>query len=112
MADIPEWAIEKACTLARAEHPRAALYAPRCAKDNPGYAAINVLARYISEHEEPPVDPLLNTAIELVIADDVTRTDRQIAAIRERRAGHEKVNLALAALRRGMELAKEQSDAR
>ena len=58
----------------------------------------------IAELDAP--DPLLIEAIDLVVNDDVTRTATQNAAIREGRAGKEKVNLALAALRRGMELAE------
>ena len=50
-------------------------------------------------------DALTAEAIDLVVNDDVSRTAAQTAAIREGRAGKEKVNLALAALRRGMELA-------
>jgi hypothetical protein len=48
---------------------------------------------------------LVHEAIEIVVNDGINRTAAQTAAIRERRAGHEKVNIALAALRRGMELA-------
>lgn len=93
MPEVADWAVERAKALR-----------------NAGFASGDktltiTFARYIAEHEEPPVDPLLIEAIELVIADDVTRTDRQIEAIRERRAGHEKVNLALAALKRGLALA-------
>lgn len=51
-------------------------------------------------------DPLIAEAIEIVVNDSVTRTEPQIKAIRERRAGHDKVNIALAALKRGMELAE------
>ena len=52
-----------------------------------------------------PVDPLLYEARRLVLQDGTTRTVNQIEAIRNGHAGKEKVSLAHAALKRGIELA-------
>lgn len=94
----PEWAWARVRALRRAE------------------TALNAIevafARYIEEHEEPPVDPLLIEA-------------RQIASHARRKVNgscdfgvadqilqgqwddHQLVNAALTALRRGIELGKE-----
>jgi hypothetical protein len=65
-------------------------------------------AAYIAAHEPAPVDPLRAEAIALVISDEVGRTANQEDAIRRGEAGQHKVNLAFAALRRGIELAKSE----
>ena len=87
--EIPTWAAQRACDLAQQE-------------GNLNYLA--AFARYIAEHEQEPVDPLHKEAIELVIAEEVDRTGNQIEAIRSGMAGQTKVALALAALRRGIEI--------
>lgn len=102
MPEVADWAIHRALKIACSWQ---SLGDVKRNHEMQWAKMIIAFARYIEAHEEPPVDPLLIEAIELVIADDVTRTDRQIEAIRERRAGHEKVNLALAALKRGLALA-------
>ena len=51
-----------------------------------------------------PVDPLLYIARAVVIQDGTTRTVNQIEAIRDGKAGHEKVAYALAGLRKGREM--------
>lgn len=90
--DVPEWAIKRAEELTAQDYyigdPRAAF------------------ARYIAAHEPAPVDPIRQEAIELVLADEVGRTSNQQRAIREGRAGQQKVALAMAAIERGMELAR------
>ena len=101
MTDIPTWAAQRACDLANAENAMG-IYKPEI--DVPGSCGITALARYIAEHEQEPVDMLRKEAIELVLADEVTRTDNQIAAIRSGIAGQAKVELALAGLRRGIEI--------
>lgn len=104
MADetLPEWAIQKACRLFNAmSHNRP--WDPALNRSNP---VVVVFAQYNAEHEEEPVDPLVYEARRLVIQDGTTRTVNQIEAIRDGHAGKDKVNLALAALKRGMELAR------
>lgn len=54
---------------------------------------------------DPEPDVLADEALRLVIEDGTERTARQMQAIREGRAGHDKVALAYAALKRGQELA-------
>ena len=71
-------------------------------------AEAEAFRRYIEDHEEAPVDPLRKEAIELVISEEVYRTDNQVAAIRNGLAGLAKIALVERALRRGMELAKER----
>lgn len=66
MTDIPQWAVERACEAARAEHPGAIHYRATCAPDNSGYAAINAFARYIASKEEAPVDPVVVAGRKLV----------------------------------------------
>ncbi len=107
--DIPQWAKERACDLVAAEYsePFQCRYTP--GQIHAGNPSILALARHIVKHEQPPVDPLRQEAIDLVLAEAVTRTDNQILAIRSGMAGEGKVELVLTALRRGMELAKEQS---
>jgi len=101
MSDIPVpvWALTKAKRIRDEGYLRG---------DN--NTITEVFARYIAEHEQPPIDPLVNEAIELVVSEAITRTDNQLAAIRNRQAGNDKVELALRALRRGIELATLSSN--
>lgn len=106
-AEIPKWAVERAEELAAAEAEGGTTWTPLA----------DAFARYIAAHEEPPVDPLLVEARQ--IAAEIRRSAREgapyqqcsIAAKIE--AGewddHQLVLSAERALRRGMELAKEQS---
>ncbi len=101
----PDWAIERAFDLC----PSTAVPFGRVAvtKERPElFGATLAFARYIAAHEDPPVDPLRQEAIAIVLAEAVARTDNQIAAIKSGQAGEGKVELVLAALRRGIELAK------
>lgn len=93
--NVPEWARERAAVLMRADRGDSRLW----------WAYQTAFARYIAAHEEPPVDPLRKEAKRLVLADGTARTARQTDAIKSGNAGHDKIELALAALRRGMELA-------
>jgi hypothetical protein len=109
MADeIPPWALERATSLCNAEPQEQSVFdTPSVAiitsspRFYPGYIAF---ARYIAEHEEPPVDPV----------------DAEIQRITERtydllpgdftRGARSVIEQGVAeAFRRGMELAREQS---
>ncbi len=96
---IPDWAIERAKDLRDAGFQRG----------DKNYT--HTFARYIAEHEEPPVDPLLIEA-------------REIAARRAQAVGEEAwsrrylageydgavgVQCALRGLKRGVELEREKS---
>jgi hypothetical protein len=110
MSDIPEWAVKRATDLT-SEAMKDGSWLPI------GGHASAAFARYIAEHEEPPVDPLLIEARE--IASQVRRgvaTDSQSmngtvsANIRDGKFDdHQLVKSAYRALRRGMELGREQS---
>ena len=60
--DIPHWAKERACELANKESGRHSWFPADC---NQGYTSLTALARYIAEHEEPPVDQDLIKAREI-----------------------------------------------
>lgn len=91
--DIPTWAKERAAALIDkwVGEPVSSSEYIRCR------IVLEAFARYIAAHEEAPVDPLLNEAREIVRASypemDPNYTGRR-------------VTVALAALKRGMELAK------
>lgn len=68
----------------------------------PDVLVFNLAERGMIEPE--PVDPLVYEARRLVIQDGTTRTVTQIESIRNGHTGKGKVDLALAALRRGKEL--------
>lgn len=92
MSDIPEWAKDRALNIANAE---AGFEAWRSVENSFGMRAF---ARYIAEHEEPPVDPL--------VAEAQTVADHYLLNL----SAMPTVEKALqAALKRGMELAREQS---
>ncbi len=98
MADkIPQWAVERALAVLHGDGPGPGLLH----RDG---AWVQNFARYIAEREQPPVDPLLAEAKALVIADGAHRTANQVAAIQAGTAGQEKVAIAIAALRRGIEI--------
>jgi hypothetical protein len=112
MADnVPEWAKQRACELANAVGDWAV---PVKWGQAQHYALGQAFARYIAEHEEPPVDPLLIEAREIVAqwyADNPkmgggTREPTRIRA-GEIDAGAE-VTQTIVALKRGMELAGER----
>lgn len=60
--EIPQWALERAAELANKEMGEDYLSPTSIAGTYVGTA----LARYIAQHEEPPVDPLLIEAREIV----------------------------------------------
>lgn len=62
-------------------------------------------ARYIASKEEAPVDPLLREAVEIVVGLYPDYTGLQQIAIREGKWHQDDVELALAALKRGLALA-------
>lgn len=105
MTDIPAWAFKRAAELSKDEEPRIHWAGDKAAV----YASMGAFARYIAEHEQPPVDPLLVEAREIVAKyyDDEGQPNHAQAI----RAGNWNetglVKSALAALRRGIELAKE-----
>ncbi len=107
MADIPDWAKERACELANAEAPL---------RWNPKrqHPAIDAMARLIAAHEEPPIDPLLIEARKIAasrLKDGVRYLsfhagDADLCAMRYREGKNddEFVLSLVAAIKRGMEL--------
>lgn len=87
MENIPDWAIERAIELCGNQHASTGKV-KRCPA---GFASLLSFARYIAEHEEAPVDPLIAEAT---------------AIWAEYAAGPDEA-MILAALRRGIELAKD-----
>ena len=94
MDDIPVWVIERVCDLAtivlRERYPTG--------RTLPGSLDVRnevatAFARYIAEHEEPPVDPLLIEAEQIVDKYDYTFNGLR--------------NAVAEALRRGIELGKQ-----
>jgi hypothetical protein len=99
--DVPEWAIERACELASAWSYSTVLCLPT---DTSVY--LHAFARYIAQHEEPPEDPLLTEAKQIVCAH--YSAGFQVDAINAGSWCELEVKFALAGLKRGMELAKER----
>ena len=98
---VPEWLKAKAMEEIRQDEPSAQSW---CYGEN----CIRTFARLIWERgDREPVDTLLIEAREIVINDGTDRTEHQKAVIRTHSGENGKVALALAALKRGMELAKE-----
>jgi hypothetical protein len=105
--DIPEWAERRALELAKLQGAGRGQ-----AKTDGHYYSdmLNGFARYIAEHEEPPVDPLLIEARGLA-AGPIGAKGFDAAAYEILYGQNDAcadVQLALAALRRGMELAQER----
>lgn len=100
--DIPKWAKQRMVELWDAE--------PASTHD-----IRDAFARYIASHEEPPVDPLLIEARGLALAACIEADDRYSEARWKIKIhagecdGDPKsgVKLALVALKRGMEIARE-----
>lgn len=110
MSEIPQWAFERAAKLVNAEPGRG-----RGRYDAAGmavYDAGRALARYISEHEEPPVDPLvLEMRTIASIPPWGNSVGHRAQIISSGRGDHYfEAQLILAALRRGIEIGKEASD--
>ena len=102
MNDIPEWASERAQALAKDETL------------HEGYTRTHrAFARYIAEHEEPPVDPLLLEARELCArqAEGDLGGNYGLYDAQGHREGKWddtfQIDLVKAALKRGMELARK-----
>lgn len=96
--EVPEWAIERACALAnvQGQNEHWTVREVLNGLDYPHrYPAITAFARYIAANEEAPVDPLLIEARKIVRAYYPEMGDDY----RGRR-----MNIASAALRRGIEL--------
>jgi hypothetical protein len=97
MADIPQWAKERAIELADAEDWEKVP------------ALATAFARYIAEHEDPPVDPLLIEARE-ICALDCEKFRLLSSAGNYRRGVNDKgdtLRVVITALKRGIELGKQ-----
>lgn len=93
MSEIPQWAKDKAVSLGRHEAETGGFdFYASC-------AACIALARYIAEHEEPPVDPLLVEAREIAANEVIHGADFHWRHT-------EAVAIALVALKRGIELSR------
>lgn len=102
--EIPQWALERAAELANKEAGVAGFTAAYMTEADLGRA----FASYIAQHEEPPVDPLLIEAREIVARhEDSLGFDEDAKSTR---AGDvdscESVQFTLTGLRRGIELGK------
>lgn len=104
MSDIPEWAKERVRQMIGREEVED-LHEP--AKETIGRA----FARYIAEHEGPPVDPLLIEAREIAAVAVEGAPGRFTFPPKSYREGERDdepgVKAIIAALKRGMELARE-----
>lgn len=123
----PDWAIENALATFNAVHPTAFWDVDKikgCSdRSVDGFRAlVTRLARYIAEHEEPPVDPLLIEARNIVARHhEFMPTQwtghRLIAEASGDDWGSDvapvvaSVTMAFAALKRGLELAREADNA-
>lgn len=92
---VPEWAIQKALKLM--EYGGTPLRSV-LAEPNEHFEVI-AFAHYIAEHEEPPVDPLLIEARAII--------KRCYPEVSPNYSGR-RLTIAMDALRRGIELAREQ----
>lgn len=103
----PQWAIDKADRLLGETDPRA--FGDGYRHPLAAWVA-TTFARYIAEHEQPPVDPLLVEAREIVASDAERRgySAMSAKAIREGTYCEDEVSMALTGLRRGIEIAGER----
>jgi hypothetical protein len=92
--DIPQWALKRAEKLARAE--ASGFYS----RDSH-----RALARYIAQHEQPPIDPLLKEAQKIGVAycSDPETQRKYIAGGFDNTAT---MRALVAALRRGIEIGR------
>lgn len=105
MDDIPEWALREFCKRANLDYGAVMNGAVVMVATR---SAVRVGAALIAQHEEPPVDPLLPEARKIV-ADRYTAQGWDNSAelvLSGKFDGHCDVTTALAALKRGVELAK------
>lgn len=100
MKGIPQWAKERVVELTNAdgEEPLSLGIME--------YRHALAFARYIAAHEEPPVDPLHQIAREIVAAHYPEHGPEVLEGGYD---SSRRITVAEAALRRGIELAKEQS---
>ena len=102
--DIPQWAKDRAVELSRSEwsYPGTRGIIRAEVFSNPSYPACIAFARYIAEHEEPPVDPLLIEAREIAAGFKHYEPEDVLAGQLDHSVA---LQMTLAALKRGMELA-------
>jgi len=107
--EIPQWALERAAELANKEGGEVGAASDAYTPDGVACTYIGrTFARYIAQHEELPVDPLLSEAREIVARHaDSLGFDEDAKSTR---AGDidslESVQFTLTGLRRGIELGK------
>lgn len=105
--EIPQWALERAAELADKEAGGNRFSADYVADLYLGQA----FAHYIARHEEPPVDPLLEEARKFA-AEHYKRLkcfNQARRCLEGKCDQNSQIKTILAALRRGIELGKEQS---
>lgn len=95
--DIPQWAKERACALVQAHTD---------SLTPSGY--LQAFAHYIAAHEEPPVDPLLVEAREIAAGFNGLIGDK-VRSGQMDKSDH--VCIAVKAIRRGMELGRDEQNA-
>ena len=106
----PDWAIERALVLCGSSYEDAAECRAYASMGNTVSKTFMSFARYIEEHEEAPVDPLLIEAREICAVD----AERNRLGIAEQyRAGTMDnvplMELTIQGLRRGIEIGKAQA---
>ncbi|MDE2107438.1 MAG: hypothetical protein KGL39_60135 [Patescibacteria group bacterium] len=102
--EIPQWAVERAFNLANKAGANWTTFG-KMLEGRTGEA----FARYIAEHEEPPVDPLLIEARKIVefTVHWSPQTDRDLQSGKNDQTSE--VKIALAALKRGIEIGKSNA---
>jgi hypothetical protein len=99
--EIPEWAKERVSALTVEE------------RDKTGFAGSvrRAFERYVAEHEDPPVDPILVAAREIVSTTFNFPATKK--ALFDGKLDHwTSVKLTEAGIRRGLAMAKEEGDVR
>ena len=98
--EIPEWAKKRACDLVNTcRDVHSSKYHPGMASPS-RFPTLFAFAKYIAEHEEPPVDPLLVEARELCAQFSHYKKGYISGAC----DAHIEVRIALMALKRGIEM--------
>ena len=107
--EIPQWALERAAELANKEGGEVGAASDAYTPDELACTYIGrTFARYIAQHEEPPVDPLLIEAREMAAKyyERARMPDTAGLCRNGERDDWLHVELALEGLRRGIELGK------
>lgn len=106
--EIPQWALERAAELANKEGGEVGAASDAYTPDELACTYIGrTFARYIAQHEQPPVDPLLIEAREIAAKDAQTDFPEFANNIRDGECDDcAEIVLVLTALRRGIELGK------